>query len=170
MIPAGGAPIRPGVVAGLTGARGRHVPARILLYALEELRHAFAGAASPDADPRSDTAPFRAFRGRLLAEAARAAKAEAALSMWWEGTYNGYVLAIAIEPADALDGLDPDAPSPSEGERKGAPRTDRHPLAAVAPGRAELARDADGATWEAPFGAATGHFGAPGLRKVRRVR
>jgi hypothetical protein len=146
------------------------VPVRILLYALEELRRAFAGAASRGADPRDDTAPFRAFRDRLLAEAARAAKSEAALSMWWEGTYNGYVLAIAIEPADALAGLDPDAPCPSEGERHGTPRSDRHPLAAVGPGRAAVAREADGATWEAPFGAATGHFGAPGLRKVRRVQ
>ena len=141
--------------------------ARIVLYALEELRRAFAGAATPGADPRSDTAPFRRFRDRLLAAAARAATAEATLSTWWEGTYNGYVLAVAIEPSDALPGLDPDAPCPSEGERRGAPRADRHPLATVAPGRADVAREPDGAAWEAPFGAATGHFGAPGMKRVR---
>jgi hypothetical protein len=142
------------------------VPARIVLYALEELRRAFGSAAAEGADPRSDTRPFRAFRDALLAEAARAASEPATLSMWWEGTYNGYVLAIAIEPVDALAGLDSDAACPSEGERRGTPRSDRHALATISPGRAELAREADGATWEAPFGAATGHFGAPGMRRV----
>lgn len=140
--------------------------ARIVLYALEELRRAFGGAAAAGSDPRSDVGPFRAFRDALLAEAARAATGEATFSMWWEGTYNGYVLAIAIEPADALAAIDPDAPCPSEGERKGTPRGDRHPLARISPGRAEVAREADGAAWEAPFGAATGHFGAPGMRRV----
>ena len=72
--------------------------------------------------------------------------------MWWEGTYNGYVLAVAVDPAEALAGLDPAPACPPDDERVRRPRADRYPLAHVEPGRAELARDADGATFEAPFG------------------
>lgn len=140
--------------------------ARVLLFALEDLRARHADAAPPGADPRHDTAPFRRFRAALLDAAARAAIAPAELSMWWDGTYNGYSLAVAIEPADALPGLDPSAACPADAERVATPRADRYPLARVEPGRAVVARDADGALWEAPFGASTGHFGAPGMRRL----
>jgi hypothetical protein len=144
------------------------VPARILLFSLDELRRRWA---APDAcgnpgDPHLDGAPFRAFRDRLLAAAARAATAPARLSMWWEGTYNGYCLAVGCDPAGALAGLDPSEACPLEDERVGSPHADGHPLARVGPGRAEVARDPDGASWEAPFGAPAGHFGAPGIRRV----
>ncbi len=142
------------------------MPARILLFALDELRHRYGARATPGADPRHDTAPFRAFRADLLAAAATAARAEAALTMWWEGTYNGYALAVAAEPPEALSDLDPSAFCPADAERVAAPRADRYPLALAEPGRATVARDADGATYEAPFGAATGHFGAPGMRRL----
>jgi hypothetical protein len=156
------------------------VPARVVLFHLDELRRRFGAVASQGADPRSDTAPFRAFRDRLLAEAARSARGAASLSMWWEGSYNGYCLAVAAEPAQALQGLRPERVCPPEEERLeavpgdgGAPhapvagsRRDRYPLAEVVPGRAEVARDPDGTCYEAPFGAATGHFGAPGMRRV----
>jgi hypothetical protein len=142
------------------------VPARILLFDLDELRHRYSTRLSPGADARHDTEPFRAFREALLAAAARAATAPAALTMWWEGTYNGYALAVAAEPPDALAALDPSPFCPADGERVAPPRADRYPLALAGPGRAEVARDRDGATWEAPFGAATGHFGAPGMRRV----
>lgn len=140
--------------------------ARILLFALEELRHRYSGRGTPGADPRHDTAPFRAFREDLLAAAARAAVAPATIAMWWEGTYNGYALAVAAEPADALAALDPSPFCPADAERVAPPRADRYPLAVAEPGRAAVARDADGATWEAPFGVATGHFGAPGMRRI----
>lgn len=139
---------------------------RILRFALEDLRARYAGAASPDQDPRTDTGPFRAFRAALLARAARAATGSAELSMWWDGTYNGYTLAIALEPAEALAGLDPSPTCPLDDDRVAVPRADRYPLAHVEPGRAVVARDADGASFEAPFGAPTGHFGAPGMRRV----
>ncbi len=140
--------------------------ARILRFALEELRARYAGAAAAESDPRTDTSPFRAFRAALLDLAARAATGPAELSMWWDGTYNGYSLAVAIEPQDALLGLDAASACPVDDDRVAVPRADRYPLAHVEPGRAVVARDADGASFEAPFGAATGHFGAPGMRRV----
>lgn len=141
--------------------------ARILLFSLDDLRARHGGRVPAGADPRHDTSPFRAFRAELLALAARVARGPAELSFWWEGTYNGYALAVAVTPADALPGLEPGAACPLDDERVAAPRADRYPLAHVQPGTAEVARDADGAAWEAPFGAATGHFGAPGVRRVR---
>jgi hypothetical protein len=140
--------------------------ARILLFALDELRRRHAGAATPGVDPRHDVGPFRAFRGALLAEAARAATAPAVLRMWWEGSFDAYSLAVSCEPADALAALDPSPACPLEEERVAPPRADGYPLARVAPGRAEVARDPDGSTCEAPFGAPTGHFGAPGVRRI----
>ncbi len=142
------------------------VEARILLFALDELRRRYGGLVPPDADPRRDTTPFRAFREALLEAAARAAKGPAELSMWWEGTYNGYFLAIAVLPPDALAGLDPSSAGLVDEERVALPREDRYPLGCVAPGHAEVARDAEGAAFEAPFGAPTGHFGAPGIRRI----
>jgi hypothetical protein len=140
--------------------------ARILLFSLDDLRRAYGPLVPSGADPRDDTAPFRGFRRALLEAAARSATSRAALTMWWEGTYNGYALAVAIEPPDALAVLDPQAACPLDGERVAPPRADRYPLADVDPGRAVVARDRDGATFEAPFGAATGHFGAPGMRRI----
>lgn len=140
--------------------------ARILLFALEELRARYAGPPSPGVDPRHDTAAFRRFRAALLELAARAATSPAQLTWWWEGTYNGYFLAVAAAPAEALAALDPGQACPPDAERVAPPRADGYPLAHVEPGRAEVARDADGATCEAPFGVATGHFGAPGMRKM----
>lgn len=140
----------------------------LLSFSLDDLRRRFADQATPDADPRHDAAPFRAFRTALLAEAARCAVAPAALSMRWRGTFNDYSLCVEAAPADALPGLEAAAaracqledvhvaPAPPGG----------YPLAIVGPGRAEPARDEDGALWEAPFGAPTGHFGAPGMRRV----
>ena len=156
------------------------MPARVILFHLDELRRRFGALVPEGADPRADTAPFRAFRERLLAEAARAAREPARLSMWWEGSYNGYCLAVAAEPAEALRDLDPERVCPLEDERleagaghPGAPHApvarappDRYPLGEVAPGRAEVARDPDGTSFEAPFGTAAGHFGAPGMRRV----
>ncbi len=142
-------------------------PARIVLFALDDLRDRYGALAPRGADPRTDTAPFRHFRTALLALAARAAEGRCDLSMWWEGTYNGYALAVAIEPPGSLPALDPRPACPPEAERLAPPRADRYPLAHVEPGRAEVARDRDGGTWEAPFGQATGHFGAPGMRNIR---
>jgi len=140
--------------------------ARVFLFALEELRRRYGKASPPGADPRHDTGPFRAFRAALLDLCARAAREPAELSMWWEGTYNGYSLAVAVEPAAALPGLDPSPACPADEDRVAPMRADRYPLARVEPGRAAVERDPEGATWEAPFGAATGHFGAPGMRRV----
>jgi hypothetical protein len=142
------------------------VTARILLFALEDLRARFGGALPEGADPRQDTSPFRAFRAALLEAAARAASAPADLSMWWEGTYNGYFLAVAATPAEALAALDPAPVCPLDDERVAPPRADRYPLARVEPGRAVVAREPDGAVYEAPLGASTGHFGAPGMRRI----
>jgi hypothetical protein len=142
------------------------MPARIFLFALEELRARHGAATPPGADPRHDTAAFRAFRAELLRACAAAARGPCALSMWWEGTYNGYALAVAAEPAEALPALDPAAVCPADAERVAAPPASRYPLARLAPGRAELARDGEGGCWEAPFGAPTGHFGAPGMRRI----
>jgi hypothetical protein len=143
------------------------VTARILRFALDDLRGRYGALRTPGVDPRADPAPFRAFRAALLDLAARAAAAPAELTFWWEGTFNGYLLAVAAEPAGALAALDPAPACPPEDERVAAPRADRYPLAHVEPGRAVVARDADGAAWEAPFGAPTGHFGAPGVRRIR---
>jgi hypothetical protein len=139
---------------------------RILLFALDELRRRHAGAATPGVDPRHDVGPFRAFREALLREAARAATGPAELSMWWEGSFDAYSLAVSCAPAAALAALDPSPACPLEDERVAPPRADGYPLARVVPGRAEVARDADGRTYEAPFGAPTGHFGAPGVRRM----
>jgi hypothetical protein len=143
------------------------VPTRVLLFSLDDLRDRYGALVPEGEDPRTDTRPFRAFRLALLALAARSAERAFDLSMWWEGTYNGYALAVAGDPLDAAAGLDPRPACPVEAERVASPRADRYPLAHVEPGRARLARDGDGGTWEAPFGEATGHFGAPGMRKVR---
>ncbi len=143
--------------------------ALVVLFALEELRRAFGHRLAPGVDPRHDTAPFRAFRDRLLAAAASCAAAPARLSMWWEGTYNGYALAIQADPAAAAAGLAEAAAAacPVEGRRLAPPRKDGYPLALVWPGAAELLRDEAGALAEAPFGAPSGHFGAPGVRRIR---
>jgi hypothetical protein len=140
--------------------------ARILLFSLDDLRRHHGALVPPGGDPCADTAPFRSFRRALLEQAARTATRPYELTMWWEGTYNGYALAIAAEPPDALGDLDPQAVCPLDGERVAPPRADRYPLADVEPGRAAVACDRDGATFEAPFGEATGHFGAPGMRRI----
>lgn len=140
--------------------------ARILLFALDELRRRHGGAATPGLDPRHDGAPFRAFRDALLAQAARAATAPAELTMWWEGSFDAYSLAVCCEPSSALLALDPSPACEPEDERVASPRADGYPLARVEPGRAEVARDPDGSTCEALFGAPTGHFGAPGVRRI----
>jgi hypothetical protein len=140
--------------------------ARILLFALEDLRERYGAATPAGADPRHDTAPFRAFRAELLAACAAAARAPLSLSMWWEGTYNGYALAVAAEPPGALAELDLSAVCPVDAERVAAPRADRYPLARVATGAADPAPADEGGLWEAPFGEPGGHFGAPGMRRV----
>jgi hypothetical protein len=86
--------------------------------------------------------------------------------MWWEGTFNGYCLAVAATPPDALPGLELGGLPAPDDERVAPPPPDRYPLAHVEPGRATVARNADGTTNEAPLGAATGHFGAPGMRAI----
>ncbi len=152
---------------------------RVLLFHLDELRRRFGALVPEGADPRTDTAPFRAFRERLLDEGARAARAPASLSMWWEGSYNGYCLAVAAEPAEALADLDAERVCALEDERLepgaggqvpsgsfASARRERYPLGEVVPGHAAVARDPDGTCYQAPFGAATGHFGAPGMRRV----
>ncbi len=140
--------------------------ARILLFALDELRRRHRAAATPGLDPRHDVAPFRAFRAALLSEAARAATGPAELRMWWEGSFDAYSLAVSCDPAGALSGLDPSPACALDEERVAPPRPDGYPLARVEPGRAEVARDEGGGTYEAPFGAPTGHFGAPGMRRM----
>ena len=140
--------------------------ARILLFALDELRRRHGATATPGLDPRHDVAPFRSFRAALLAEAARAATGPAELRMWWEGSFDAYALAVSCEPAGALAGLDPSGACVLDEERVAPPRPDGYPLARVEPGRAEVARDEGGGTYEAPFGAPTGHFGAPGMRRM----
>jgi hypothetical protein len=143
------------------------VPADVLLFALDALRARYGAAAAPGADPRHDTAPFRAFRAALLDALAAAATAEAVLSRGWEGGFDGYALAIALEPAGAVPAAAGAAAAacPVDAVRVAPPRRDRYPLARLAPGRAELCRDAGGELVEAPFGAPTGHFGAPGMRR-----
>ncbi len=142
------------------------MPARVLLFALEDLRERYGAATPAGADPRHDTSAFRAFRAELLRALTAAARAPFSLSMWWEGTYNGYALAVAIEPPEGLGPLDLGAVCPVDAERMAAPRADRHPLARVAPGTAAPAPAEGGGLWEAPFGAPAGHFGAPGMRRI----
>jgi hypothetical protein len=143
------------------------VTARVLQFGLDELRRAFGGHATPGQDPRHDTAPFRAFRTALLDAAARAARRPCELTLAWGGTFNGYRLLISIEPPDALPALDLAGVCAVEHDEVAPARPDRYPLAHVEPGHATVARAADGTTHEAPFGAATGHFGAPGIRRLR---
>src|SRR6266542_2871615 len=123
------------------------MPAHILLFALDDLRARYAALVPEGADPRHDTAPFRAFRAALLDALAASAHGDAELTMWWEGGYNGYSLAVAVEPADAC---------PVDDARLAPARRDRYPLARIGPGRSEVARDESGAAVEAPFGAPTG--------------
>jgi len=139
-------------------------PALVVTFALEELRQTHGAAA---AGPH-DTAPFRAFRARLLEAAARLAVAPAALSFWWEGTFNGYSLAVEVLPAEALPGFGEAAAAacPVESVRLAPARGEGYPLALVEPGGAVLRRDAGGLLVEAPFGAPAGHFGAPGARRI----
>jgi hypothetical protein len=141
--------------------------AEILLFALDALRARFAATPPRGVDPRLDTTPFRAFRAALLPVLAAGASAEAEATMWWEGSFNGYALAVALEPAGAVAEAEARAGAicPVEAIRLAPPRRDRYPLARLAPGRFELARDETGALVEAPFGAPTGHFGAPGMRR-----
>ena len=145
--------------------------ARLLAFDLDDLRATYGHLAPPGADPRHETTPFRAFRAAFLRAAAAAAVAPCLLEVWWSGTFNGYALVVAVTPPDALPGLDAAAlaraglPAPDD-ERVAPPPPDRYPLAHVEPGRAAVARNADGTTNEAPFGAATGHFGAPGMRAI----
>jgi len=143
------------------------VTARVLQFGLDELRDAFGRHATPGADPRQDTAPFRAFRAALLDAAARAARRPCELTMAWGGTFNGYRLLVSVVPPDALPALDLAAVCAVEHDEVAPARPDRYPLAHVEPGHATVARAADGTTHEAPFGAATGHFGAPGIRRIR---
>jgi hypothetical protein len=142
------------------------VNARVLRFALDELRRAFGGHRTPGQDPRHDTGPFRAFRAALLDAAARAATAPCRLSMAWEGSFNDSWLVVTVEPAEALRGLDLSGVCTVDEDVVAPPRPDRYPLAHVEPGLATVARAADGTTHEAPFGAATGHFGAPGIRRL----
>jgi hypothetical protein len=141
---------------------------RIVLFALDELRARYAALVPPGADPRHDTTPFRAFRAALLPALATAARTSAELTMWWEGGFDGYALALAVEPAEAIPHLEQIATvaCTTDTARLAPPRRDRYPLARVSPGRWELARDEDGAAIEAPFGSPTGHFGAPGMRRI----
>jgi hypothetical protein len=147
------------------------VNAVVLGFPLDELRRAFCGATQAGADSRNDTTPFRAFRQRLLEAAARTAVASAELSVWWEGTFNGYALAVQAWPADAVPGLAGAAAEACgiapEPVRLAPPRQDGYPLARIQPGGYTLARGEDGLLAEAPFGAPTGHFGAPGMRRIR---
>ncbi len=144
------------------------MPAHIILFALDDLRTRYGALVPAGADPRHDTAPFRAFRAALLGELGKAARGEAELSMWWEGGYNGYALAVALEPADAVPGLEDVAAlaCPVDGARLAHPRRDSYPLGRIGQGWCEVARSAEGAAVEAPFGASTGHFGAPGMRRI----
>ncbi|OFX20416.1 MAG: hypothetical protein A2V77_02720 [Anaeromyxobacter sp. RBG_16_69_14] len=144
------------------------MPAHIVLFALDDLRARYGALVPAGADPRHDTTPFRAFRDALLDALAAAARGQAELTMWWEGGYNGYALAVALEPTDAVPGFEDAAARacPIDGARLAPPRSDAYPLGRVAPGWSEVTGDTDGAEVEAPFGAATGHFGAPGMRRI----
>jgi hypothetical protein len=152
----------------MTPGTGTPGEALVILFALESLRAAHGSRGDPGAEPREDTLPFRAFRERLLRASAASAVAEAELSMWWEGTFNGYALAVQAIPAGALPGLERAAASacPVEGVRLAPPRRDGYPLARVGPGSAALLRGPDGSLVEAPFGEGGGHFAAPGMRRL----
>jgi hypothetical protein len=143
------------------------VTALVLSFALDELRARFPAPAG--ADPRHDTAAFRAFRDRLLAAAVASARAPASLEFAWHGTFNGYALVVAVAPAEAVPGLEVAAGEvcPLDDVRVAPAPPAGYPLGRVAPGEARVARETDGSTHEAPFGAATGHFGAPGVRRIR---
>jgi hypothetical protein len=138
--------------------------AHVFLFHLDDLRSRY-GAAVPEEHHRgSDTASFLTFRSRLLAELAPCVQRQAELSAWWEGTYNGYHLAVAVSPASALStAFDPESICPLEAERVAPLPRNGYPLARLAPGGWELAQGAAGETYAFPFGAATGHFGAPGV-------
>ncbi len=145
--------------------------ARLLRFDLDGLRHAYGRLVPPGADPRHDTSPFRAFRAALLEAAARTAVGPCDLAVAWEGTFNGYALVVAVSPPGALPGLDAAALAraglpPADEDLVAPPPAARYPLAHVEPGRATVATNPDGTTSEAPFGAATGHFGAPGMRAI----
>jgi hypothetical protein len=142
------------------------VSVRLLRFALDDLRQRYGHLVPAGADPRHDTTPFRAFRGSLLEAVARAARAPCRLTVRWEGTFNGYALVVAVAPAEAVPGLELAAIGPAEVELVASARSEGYPLADVEPGRATVARTADGATYQAPLGAATGHFGAPGMRAI----
>src|SRR5690606_16968182 len=126
----------PGAEEGLDVTEQR---ALVLAFSLDDLRRTFGGSTPPGADPRHDTAPFRSFRAALLEAAARSATGRAALSFWWEGTFNGYALAVAVEPPDAVAGLaqEIEAVCPIESMRVATPRATRYALATVTPARAE---------------------------------
>ncbi|HTP26218.1 MAG TPA: hypothetical protein VMK12_11225 [Anaeromyxobacteraceae bacterium] len=139
----------------------------ILLFALDNLRQRYGALAPQGKDPRHDTSPFRAFRTVLLEALAERAHDEAEASMWWEGGYNEYALAVAVEPTGAVSDLEGAASRacPLDGVRVGPIRRDRYSMGLIAPGRWQVAYE-EGAAFEAPFGAPTGHFGAPGIRRV----
>ena len=101
--------------------------ALVLAFALEDLRRSFGAAAPAGADPRHDTSPFRAFRHALLRVLARRASSAGTVSFWWEGTFNGYALAVSIEPHDAVGDVvsDVEAICPVESMRVATPREAR---------------------------------------------
>jgi hypothetical protein len=145
-------------------ARSGLAQGRVFLFHLDALRSRY-GVAVPEGHHRGgDTASFLAFRGRLLAELAPCVLTPAELSAWWEGTYNGYHLAVAISPPSALSAaFDPELICALEAERVAPVPRNGYPLARLAPGGWELAQGVAGETVAFPFGAATGHFGAPGV-------
>lgn len=139
------------------------VRARIFLFPLDALRSQYP-AAGEGRGPGSDTGPFLAFRSRLLAELSPCVQTPAELSAWWEGTYNGYHLAVAVSPPGALSGaFEPESICPLEAERIAPVPRNGYPLARLEPGGWTLAGGEAGETYEFPFGVAAGHFGAPGV-------
>ena len=140
--------------------------ALLLRFDLDGLRRRYGHLVPPGADPRLDTTPFRAFRTALLVGVARAAVAPCRLTVGWAGTFNGYALVVKVAPAEALVGLDLSAVGPAEVELVATDAVDGYPLADAEPGCATVALADDGATYQAPLGAATGHFGAPGMRAI----
>jgi hypothetical protein len=144
------------------------VASLVLLFALDELRSRYGHCTPAGVDARQDTTAFRVFRATLLDALAAVAIAPAELSMWWEGGFDGYSLAVAIDPADAVpDGEAAAAIACSvDDSRVGLAWPDRYLLAHIQDRTWNVARDDEGAAAEAPFGAATGHFGAPGMRRT----